>query len=140
MGMLKCDGCIRFVWGSYCKVDADDSKDCPSCPSNGDETKCELYPERRKNAQEKAKAEIDRCIDVEWFDFDKQKPVHGDSVLGIDTEGNIDVYQYSDKWSSCLMKYDGNIKTFNITHWTFLPKPPKDDFRSYGERKDNDST
>ena len=138
MGMLKCDGCRMFVWSSYCKVDADDSKDYPSCPSNGDETKCELYPERRKNAQERLEAEIARRIDVEWIDFDKQKPVHGDSVLGIDTEEKIEVYQYSDEWSSCLMKFEGNIKVFNITHWTFLPKPPKYDFCSYGERKDND--
>ena len=135
MGMLKCDGCRRFTWGSYCKVDGDDRK---ACPSNGDETKCELYPERRKNAQERAEAEMARRIDVEWFDFDKQKPVHGDSVLGIDTEGKIEVYQYSDEWSSCLMQYGGNIKVFNITHWTFLPKPPTDDFCSYGERKDNE--
>ena len=27
-----------------------------------------------------------------------------------------------DDW---LMRYDGNIKVFNITHWTLLPRPPK---------------
>ena len=135
MGILKCDDCRRFTFGSYCIVDADDHK---SCPSMGDETKCEHYPERRKNAQERLEAELSRRVAAKWYDFDKQKPVHGDCVLGIDTDGNIEVYQYSKEWSSCLMKFDGNIKAFNITHWTFLPKPPKDDFCSYGERKDND--
>ena len=134
MGMVKCDGCRRFVWCSYCKVDGDNRK---VCPSNGDETKCELYPERRKRAQERLEAEMARRVKLEWYDFDNQKPVHGDCVLGIDSDGNIEVYQYSEEWSSCLMRYDGNIKVFNITHWTFLPKPPKDYFCSYGERKDN---
>ena len=122
--MLKCNGCRKFVFGSICKVDGDNRKECPS---NGDETKCEHYPERRKQAQERLEAELARRVAAKWFDFDKEKPVHGDEVLGVDTEGRIEVYQYSDEWSSCLMKYDGNIKAFNITHWTMLPKPPKED-------------
>lgn len=121
--MLKCDGCRKFVWNSYCKVDENNRKDCPS---HGDETKCELYPERRKNAQERLKAEMERRVNLEWYDFDKQKPIHGDCVLGLNTEGEIEVYQYSEEWSSCLMRYDGVVKTFNITHWTFLPKLPKE--------------
>lgn len=120
--MLKCKGCRRFIWGSLCYAEREERK---ACPSNGDETKCELYPERRKIAQERAKAELDRRIPTEWFDFEKTKPVHGDSVLGIDNEGNIEVYQYSEEWPNCLMRYDGNIKAFNITHWTLLPRPPK---------------
>lgn len=124
--MLKCKGCRRFVWGSLCYVEGEERK---ACPSNGDETKCELYPERRKIAQEKAEAELSRRIPAKWFDFEKQKPVHGDSVLGIDTEGDIEVYQYSEEWSSCLMRYEGNYKAFNITHWMPLPEPPNADMR-----------
>ena len=120
--MLKCKGCRRFTWGSFCYAEGEDRKECPS---QGDETKCELYAERRKNAQERAEAELSRRIPAKWFDFDKQKPIHGDSVLGIDSEGNIEVYQYSEEWYNCLMRYDGNIKVFNITHWTLLPRPPK---------------
>ena len=120
--MLKCKGCRRFTWGSLCYAEGEERK---SCPSNGDETKCELYPERRKSAQERLEAELSRRIPAKWFDFEKQKPIHGDCVLGIDTEGNIEVYQYSDEWPLCLMRYDGNLKVFNITHWTHLPQTPK---------------
>ena len=63
-------------------------------------------------------------MDVKWFDFDKCKPSHGETVIGIDTEGNMDIYQYDEEWSGCLMQYNGAVKAFNITHWTFLPKPP----------------
>ena len=120
--MLKCNGCTRFVWGSLCRVEGETRK---ACPSHGDETKCELYPERRKEAQKRLEAELSRRVDAKWFDFDKQKPVHGDCVLGIDSQGQMEVYQYSDEWSGCLMKFDGNLKAFDITHWTLLPKPPK---------------
>lgn len=121
--MLKCKDCRRFTWASYCNAAFEERKECPS---HGDETACALYPERRQMAQEREVAELSRRITAEWFDFEKQKPVHGDSVLGIDTDGKMEVYQYSDEWSSCLMQYDGNIKTFNITHWMPLPKPPSD--------------
>ena len=63
-------------------------------------------------------------MDVKWFDFDKCKPSHGETVIGIDTEGNMDIYQYDEEWSGCLMQYNGAVKAFNITHWTFLPNPP----------------
>lgn len=122
--MLKCKGCRRFTWGSYCKVDGDDSKDCPSM---GDETKCEYYPERRKSAQERAEAELSRRIPAQWFDFEKQKPVHGDSVLGISSTGEIEVWQYDEEWPGLLIKYDGLVKIANITHWTPLPRPPKEE-------------
>lgn len=120
--MLKCKGCRRFTWRSYCYAEDETRKECPS---HGDETKCELYPERRKIAQERWEAELSRRVAAEWFDFETQKPVHGDHVLGIDSQGDIEVYQYSEEWSSCLMKFDGNLKAFDITHWTLLPKPPR---------------
>lgn len=122
--MLKCKGCRRFTFGSFCHVEGEKRQ---ACPSNGDETKCEIYPDRRKNAQERLEAELSRRVTAKWFDFDRQKPVNGDCVLGIDTEGNMEVYQYREEWSGCLMRYDGNIKVFNITYWTLLPKPPKED-------------
>lgn len=122
--MLKCKDCRLFTFASYCCVDGETHKDCSS---RGDETKCELYPERRKNAQERLEAELSRRVAAKWFDFEKQKPVHGDCVLGIDTEGQFDVYQYSEEWSGCLMKYDGIVKVFNITHWMPLPELPKED-------------
>lgn len=118
--MLKCNGCTRFTWGSRCRV-GDERKDCPS---NGDETKCELYPERRREAQERWEAELSRRIPAVWYDFEKQKPVHGDCVLGLSSDGEMRVYQYSDEWPSCLMQYGGNIKIFDITHWMPLPQLP----------------
>ena len=120
--MLKCKGCRRFTWGSFCLTEGEERV---ACPSNGDETKCELYPERRKIAQKRAEAELSRRIPAKWFDFEKQKPVHGDSVLGLDFEGTLEVYQYDEEWPNCLIKFDGNLKAFGITHWTLLPRPPK---------------
>lgn len=119
--MLKCKDCTNFTWGAFCRAHKSIRQ---ACPSNGDETKCGLYPKRRRDAQERLEAELSRRVEAKWFDFDKQKPAHGDCVLGIDTEGNMEVYQYSEEWSSCLMRYDGNLKAFNITHWTALPKSP----------------
>lgn len=58
----------------------------------------------------------------EWISFDEVKPNDGQSVLGISTEGEIEVHQFYAKWENCLCQYGGNVKTFNITHW--MPLPP----------------
>lgn len=62
----------------------------------------------------------------EWIPFDDVKPKDGESVLGITTEGEMEVYQFDANWQTCLCQYDGNVKVFNITHWMPLPQPPKE--------------
>ena len=62
----------------------------------------------------------------EWIPFDDIKPKDGQSVLGITTEGEMEVYQFDAEWKHCLCKYGGHVKTFNITHWMPLPEPPKE--------------
>ena len=61
----------------------------------------------------------------EWISFDDVKPEDGQSVLGITTEGEMEVYQFDANWQNCLCRYGGNMKVFNITHWCELPQPPK---------------
>ena len=63
---------------------------------------------------------------MNWINFDKIKPADGQWVLSIDTDGKMETMYYDKNWSSCLCKYDGCLKTFNITHWMPLPEPPKD--------------
>ena len=63
----------------------------------------------------------------DWVNFDETKPADGQWVLSIDSEGNMETMYFDAKWSSCLCKYHGNFKTFNITHWMALPKPPKEE-------------
>lgn len=70
-----------------------------------------------KNGYEKGKPK--------WIPFDDVKPQDGQSVLGITTEGEMEVYQFDANWQFCLCRYGGNMKTFNITHWMHLPEPPK---------------
>ena len=60
-----------------------------------------------------------------WISFDDVKPQGGQSVLGVTTEGEIEVYQFDANWQNCLCQYGGNVKTFNITHWMPLPELPK---------------
>ena len=119
--MLKCVYCTSFTWDCICRKD-DQRKEC-SC--KGDATKCELYPDIKQDAIEKREAELNRRYPAGWINFDEQKPVHGDEVLGVDSSGNMDIYQFSEDWPNCLMKFNGNIKQFDITHWMALPKAPE---------------
>lgn len=63
---------------------------------------------------------------MNWINFDKIKPADGQWVLSIDSEDKMETMYYDKNWSNCLCKYDGCLKTFNITHWMPLPEPPKD--------------
>lgn len=119
--MLKCEYCVRFAWGSKCNK----NEERQECVCNGDATCCELHPEVRLQATERRSAELSRRTPVEWFDFEKKKPVHGDEVFGIDTDGKMDIYQFSEEFPGCLMKDEGIIKVFNITHWTYLIRSPE---------------
>ena len=61
----------------------------------------------------------------EWIPFDEIKPKDGQSVLGVTNEGEMEVYYFDVNFETCLCKYCGMVKTFNITHWMPLPQPPK---------------
>lgn len=61
----------------------------------------------------------------DWFSVEDRYPNDGDSVLTIDSEGVMEVYQYDIDWPNCFVKWDGIVKVFNITHWMPLPEPPK---------------
>lgn len=119
--MLKCMYCVNLTLGGKCYRKGIKQE----CACRGDATKCELYPDIRQDAIEKREAELNRRYPAGWISFEEQKPVHGDEVLGIDSEGKIEVYQFSEEWPSCLMKYDGVVKQFDITHWMALPKAPE---------------
>ena len=62
----------------------------------------------------------------DWINFDEVKPDDGQWVLGISSEGEMEVYYYDKEWESCLCSCGGLCKTFNITHWMSLPKPPEE--------------
>lgn len=61
-----------------------------------------------------------------WISVEDRYPNDGDSVLTIDSEGVMEVYQYDIDWPNCFVKWDGIVKIFNITHWMPLPKPPEE--------------
>lgn len=62
-----------------------------------------------------------------WISFDRKKPKHEQRVLGIDSEGRMEVYEYDKDWPECLCQYGGGVTVFNITHWMALPEPPKEE-------------
>lgn len=63
---------------------------------------------------------------MNWINFDEVKPADGQWVLSIDSEGEMETMYYDKNWKHCLCKFDGALKTFNITHWVPLPNPPED--------------
>ena len=54
---------------------------------------------------------------MNWINFDEVKPADGQWVLSIDSLGEMETMYYDKNWENCLCKFDGNLKTFNITHW-----------------------
>lgn len=59
-----------------------------------------------------------------WVDFDKEKPMDGQYVLAVTSEGEMEVLYFDEDWPNCLCQYNGNLKVYNITHWMSLPKLP----------------
>jgi hypothetical protein len=59
-----------------------------------------------------------------WIDFNVTKPKHGQYVLGLTAEDDMEVYFFDKEWEGCLCQYGGNVKAFHITHWMPLPELP----------------
>lgn len=120
--MIKCKDCFRTTFRDRCFAHGKEE-----CKCQGKEIDCDFFQERREAARIALDKEMERRLYMEWIDFEKQKPPHGDSVLGIDTDGNIEVYQYNSEYSNSLQKWEGIFRQFSITHWLPIPKPPKED-------------
>lgn len=62
---------------------------------------------------------------MEWINFNEVKPLDGERVLSITSDGVMEVMYFNKDWQHCLCQYNENVKVFNITHWMPLPEPPK---------------
>lgn len=60
-----------------------------------------------------------------WIPCSDKYPEDNQTVLTIDSEGNMEALDYDKKWGNCFCKYDGAMKVFNIIAWQPLPEPYK---------------
>lgn len=73
-------------------------------------------------------AELRRATDAlpQWISVEERYPEHGETVLTIDSEGVMDTYDYDADWPTWFVKWGGLCKIGNVTHWMYLPEPPKE--------------
>ena len=58
-----------------------------------------------------------------WIPCSEKYPKDNQTVLTIDSEGNMEVLDYDTNWENSFCKYGGTVKVFNITAWQPLPEP-----------------
>ena len=61
----------------------------------------------------------------EWISVEDRLPEDQQTVLTIDTEGEMRVCFYETEWEGIFQMHHGLTKIFNITHWMPLPQAPK---------------
>lgn len=100
---------IGVCWGT---------KECEECSCGGDETKCDFYPEVRKNGRKKKAPKFGQWISVEdrLPENSNDVLVYGDEVVSVG---------YKNRFSQTLISHEFEDKQ-HITHWMPLPKPPKE--------------
>lgn len=60
-----------------------------------------------------------------WISVDERLPENEQTVLTIDTEGEMQVCFYETAWEGIFQQCHGLVKIYNITHWMPLPEPPE---------------
>ena len=60
-----------------------------------------------------------------WIPCSEKYPKDNQTVLTIDSEGNMEVLDYDTNWENSFCKYGGTVKVFNIIAWQPLPEPYK---------------
>lgn len=65
--------------------------------------------------------------DKQWIPVCERLPEDGQTVLTIDSEGEMNVCFYECEWEGIFQMCGGLVKIFNITHWMPLPAPPKEE-------------
>ena len=63
---------------------------------------------------------------AEWISVEERLPEHGQKVLGIDSDGEIEVWCFDAEYPS-MCRYGGNLRAFDISRWMPLPEPPKEE-------------
>lgn len=61
-----------------------------------------------------------------WISVEERLPEHGQKVLGIDSDGEIEVWCFDAEYPS-MCRYGGNLRAFDISRWMPLPEPPEVD-------------
>lgn len=96
------------------------------CSCGGDRTKCDFYPEVREKALSEIEPEFGEWISVEY-----NKPKNNGYYLcwymkskcGNKEEWQIDKFYWEDNlW---LFHHNRFNVADNVTHWMYLPEPPK---------------
>lgn len=91
-----------------------------------------LLKTARLNAE--LQAELRRATDALplWISVNERYPEHGATVLTINSEGTMDVYDYDENWPTWFVKWGGLVKIGDVTHWMYLPEPPKETEKENG--------
>ena len=62
---------------------------------------------------------------VEWISVEERLPEDGETVLTIDSDGEMQVSFYETDLEGIFQQCHGLVMIYNITHWMPLPKAPK---------------
>jgi hypothetical protein len=61
-----------------------------------------------------------------WISVEEKLPEHGQKVLSIDSDGEIEVWCFDAEYPS-MCRYGGNLRAFDISHWMQLPSAPTEE-------------
>ena len=104
---------VGVCWGT---------RECEECSCGGEESKCDFYPEVRKNGRKKREPKFG-----EWISVEDRLPEKIGTYLTYDSRyDDIDMYYYMGR-SEWDHHRNGitDAQSHGFTHWMPLPQPPK---------------
>ena len=108
---------VGVCWGT---------RECEECSCGGEESKCDFYPEVRKNGRKKREPKFG-----EWISVDDYSPKKNGYYLCwhmMSKCGNKEDWQINKLyWEDNIWLYHHNAFKIaeHVTHWQLLPQPPK---------------
>ena len=114
----------------YCEIYCDFYTSCFSEPDVCERKyEVQLY-DWLKDYESAALREQDKVVDSDqfnrWISVEERLPEHGQKVLGIDSDGEIEVWCFDAEYPS-MCRYGGNLRAFDISRWMPLPEPPEEE-------------
>lgn len=61
-----------------------------------------------------------------WVSVEERLPEDNETVIAINSTGDMDVCFYEKEWEGVFQRYCGEIMIFDVTHWMPIPDPPID--------------